>query len=106
MHYMHVCLCPQSCFVCLSVCALLNTYSTLTYLLYTYSNSTKYSLNVLGGFPRNSRKYWLESLRKTPTEETPSTGLVPTCGQLALCLQPTNQPIKCLEIEIFYSYLT
>ena len=45
----------------------------------------------MGGFPRNSRKYGQGYLRKTPMESAP-TGPGPTCGQLTLTLQPTNQP--------------
>ena len=40
-------------------------------------------------FLRNSRKYGLGSLRKTPTEGIPPTGPGLTCGQLALFLQST-----------------
>ena len=44
-----------------------------------------------GGFLRNSRKYGLGSLRKTPTEDIlpVSPGFIR--GQLALILQSTNQ---------------
>ena len=45
----------------------------------------------LGGFLRNSHKYGLESLRKTPTEDTPPIGPDPKSGQMAFN-QPTNQP--------------
>ena len=38
-------------------------------------------------FLRNSRKYGVRSLRKTPTEDTLSTRPGPTIGQLALTLQ-------------------
>ena len=44
------------------------------------------------GFLRNSRKYGQGFLRKTPTEGTAPKGPGPTIGQLALNLQPTNQP--------------
>ena len=48
-------------------------------------NHTKFSV----GFLRNSRKYELRSLRKTPTEGTLPIGPSPRSGQLALHLQPT-----------------
>ena len=46
---------------------------------------------VFRGFLRNSRKYRLGFLRKTPTEGTPPIGPGSTSGQLALHLRPTNQ---------------
>ena len=42
-------------------------------------------------FLRNSRKYGLGSVRKTPTEGTPPIDPGPIIGQLAFNLQPTNQ---------------
>ena len=52
-------------------------------------------------FLQNSSKYWLGSLRMTPTEDTPSIGPDPTCGQLALTLQ-LNSTQKLL---LYYFYL-
>ena len=51
-----------------------------------------YPFGVFGGFLRNSHKYGLGSLRKTPMAGTLPTGPGLTSGQLALTLQPTNQP--------------
>ena len=47
---------------------------------------------AVGNFCQKSRKYGLGSLKNTPMESTPPTGLGPTSGQLALTLRPTNQP--------------
>ena len=47
---------------------------------------------VFRGFLRNSFKYRLGSLRKTPMESIPPTVPSPTSEQLDLSLQPTNQP--------------
>ena len=53
-------------------------------------------LGVFRGFLRNSRKYGLGSLGKTPppthTEGTSPSRLGASCRQQALVLQPINQP--------------
>ena len=50
---------------------------------------SRLSFGVFRGFLRNSRKYGLISLRKTPTESSPPIVPGPTSGQLDSCLHPS-----------------
>ena len=69
-----------------------------------WSRLSMQPFGVFRGFLRNSRKYGLGSLRKTPTEGTSPTGPGPTSEQLALNLQPTNQPTNySAQVSLFLS---
>ena len=59
-------------------------------------------------FLRNSRKYWLGSLKKTPTAGTPPVNPSPACWQLAIILT-TKQPsfysteqVKIMHLDLSY----
>ena len=61
-----------------------------------WSRLTTQPLGIFCDFLRNSRKYEVGSLRKTPTEGTPPKSPDPTSGQLTLNLQSiSTQYLKC-----------
>ena len=67
------------------------------------------AFGVIRGFLRNSRKYGLGSLRKTPTKDTPPMDPGPTSGQLASNLQKQRlifvvSRLACLYWCFFWCY--
>ena len=65
------------------------------------SRLSAHPFGVFRGFLRNSGKYGLGSLRKTPTEGTPPIGPGPTSGQLILNQQPTNRVSHNNVVSVF-----